>query len=176
MTIDAVPGSPTANSYLTVADADAIVAAQGLGRAAEAWTAAIETDKEKALVRATSEIDAHIGVAGTAWSIGQPLLFPRYTDVTAGVPYIIPNVELATFHQAVHVLHNANQIDDADTRRARGLISFSDDDASGTNSTRPEYGMMSARALAYLGAIRATGVATLRSVPIASTYYRTVYE
>jgi hypothetical protein len=168
----ATPGSPTANSYLTVADADTIALVQGLGEASDAWLAAGNDRKERALIRATAEVDAYIASAGTTYTLDQPLLFPRLYDAVGGVPYIIPNVRMATFWQAVHLLVNADLLDRANTRRARGMISFSDDDGSGSMvSVKPEFGMLSAQALTYLQAVgRTTGQATLRSVPIESSY------
>lgn len=175
MTLDATPGGPNSNAYLTVAEADAIALEQGLGRAVENWlaTATTTADKERALIRATSEIDAYMGAAGTPANYSQALLYPRAgVDVDGlGAPYLPHDLEMACFEQAVHVLANADQIADADTRRARGLISFSDDDGSGSVvSVKPEFGMIASKALAYLRSLRGFGLATLRSVPVASTY------
>jgi hypothetical protein len=177
MPLIAVPGSASANSYLSVAEADALAAALGLGRAATKWTAAASGLKEKALIRATSEIDAFIATAGSPWSSAQSLLFPRLVDFAVvlgeATPFIIENVRKATYEQAVHLLLNADLIDDANTRRARGLIQFSDDDGSGSVvSVRPEFGLMSSQALAYLRPLRGLGRASLTSVPIASSYSR----
>jgi hypothetical protein len=168
--LNATPGAADANSYLTVDEADAIANERGLGRAASAWLSADDATKEKALIRASSEIDAYMVTTATRWASDQALLFPRYADADAmNVPYIIPNVRMATFEQAAHVNANADKIDDADTRRARGLISFSDDDASGSVA-RSGFGLLSSRAEAYMKGILAAGRTTLKSVDIDSSY------
>lgn len=175
MALDATPGGLTSDSYLTVADADAIAASQGLGEASTAWLAADDGVKEKALRRATSEIDAHVGTAGYRWLVNQPLLFPRVTDLDAlELPYIIHDVAMATYWQAVHLLQNSDLLDRANARRARGLISFSDDDGSGSVvAVKPGFGQLSAQAMTYLRKIVGAGRSSLRSVAIASSYRRT---
>ena len=60
MAIDATIAGASANSYLTVAAADALAASE-LGRDMKAWTAATTDEKEAALVRATEEVDAEVG-------------------------------------------------------------------------------------------------------------------
>jgi hypothetical protein len=174
MPFDATPGGPASTSYLTVADADAIAASQGLGEASTAWLAAPEGDKEKALTRATSEIDAYVVTGGAAGVAGQALIFPRSIDYDgAGDYFIHRNVELATYWQAVHVLANADQLDRANARRARGLISFSDDDGGGSVvSVKPEFGQLSSQALTYLRPMVGVGRASLRSVAVQSSYGR----
>ena len=170
----ATPGALDANSYITVAEADAIAAEIGLGPADEGWLDASEASKARALIRATTEIDAYVRTAGSPWFFGQRLLFPRLLDVNdLGVALIIPDIRYATYAQAAHVLRNARALDDADTRRAQGLISFSSDDGSGSVvAARPEFGQLSSRALQYLRAVRSTGRSRIRSVPITSSYGR----
>lgn len=173
MPLDATPGGVAADSYLTVADADALAAARGLGRAATAWLAASNDDKEKALRQATTDIDTVASTAGLRYAFDQALVFPRVVDVDGlGAAYIVPNVRLATYEQAIYVLANSKLFDDAASRRARGLVSFSDDDASGTAAMRSDYGLIAPRAMAYLNTVRDTGRTTLRSVPIGSSYDR----
>ena len=60
----ATPGALDANSYITVAEADAIAAEIGLGPADEGWLDASEASKARALIRATTEIDAYVRTAG----------------------------------------------------------------------------------------------------------------
>lgn len=74
MAIDTTPGSPTADSYVSVADADAYWAK----RTTDAWTAALIPDKESALVRATSYVDAEYRWRGTKAAPTQALAWPRY--------------------------------------------------------------------------------------------------
>lgn len=173
MTLDATVAGPTANSYLTVADADAL-AAVDLGRNAAQWLDAATTTaiKEAALQRATREIDGNFPIAGmwVRYDADQALLFPRPQDATGVplVPYIHANVRLACYHQAAYLVHNADAIDDAAARRARGLFSFSDSEGGGSVALDPTFGLLSPQAQAYLGAVRAGGRGTLVSVPIAS--------
>lgn len=171
MALDATPGGLASNSYLTVADANAIATELGVGEDGTAWLAASSPDKERALLRATTEIDSYVGGVGLRWEPLQALLFPRASDLDfMDAAYIVRDVELATYWQAVHVLRNADVIDRANARRAKGMISFSDDDGSGSMmSVKPEFGLMSAQALAHLRKLR-TGRASLRSVPITSSY------
>lgn len=80
--IDATVGGALADSYLSVAAADAL-AARDLGSAALRWLQATTTVamKERALVRATREIDAHLLTSGgTPYTATQALLYPRTVD------------------------------------------------------------------------------------------------
>lgn len=172
-TIIATPGAADANSYLTLEEADEIATLRGLGPAATGWLDGTDADKEKALIRATSEIDAELGSVGIRYAADQALLLPRYTDKVDGDPVIISSVRLATYEQAVYLLANAEVMDNANARRARGLISFSDDDGSGSVvAARPDFGTMSPQALMYLRQLRNLGRGNLRSVPIGSSYKR----
>lgn len=173
MSLVVTPASATANSYLTVAEADEIAEQETLGRDAESWLKSTASDKERALRRATREVDAFIVTSGTTYASDQALLFPRVADLDANdAPTIIPNVRLATFYQAMYVLHNANVISDADSRRARGLTSFSDDDGSGSINTEPQ--RLSTMARGYLGSLKSgAGRASIRSVPLSSSYSTT---
>lgn len=74
MAIDTTPGSPTADSYVSVADADAYWAKRGNA----AWPAALIQDREAALVRATSYVDAEYRWRGTKAKPAQALAWPRY--------------------------------------------------------------------------------------------------
>lgn len=174
MPLIATPGAADANSYLTLAEADAIANARGLGRAASGWLSANDADKEKALIQATVDIDAYMATTAVRWSTTQSLVFPRYSDVDTVThdPYIIMAIQNAAYEQAIHVLANADKMADAETRRARGLLSFSDDDASGSVA-RAGFGLMAQRAEAYLKSIIAGGRTTLKSVDIASSYGNT---
>lgn len=171
MTLDATVAGATANSYLTVAAADALAAAD-LGRQATAWTAATTDQKERALKRATREIDQHFPTTGlwVRYDADQALLYPRPQDATGVplVPYIHANVQLACYHQASYLVVNADLIDGAASRRARGLFSFSDSEGGGSVALDPTFGLLSPQAAADLAAVRAGGRGTLSSVPISS--------
>lgn len=144
MAIDATVGGASANSYLDVAAADAL-AADDLGPAAERWLAAATADKEKALKRATREIDGWIAERGSApWSATQALLFPRVGDVDASdVPFIHRNVQQATYEQATYVLDNAAALDEAASRRAKGFFSYTNPDGTGGSlAANPDFGLL----------------------------------
>lgn len=171
MALDATVAGATANSYLTVAAADALAAAD-LGRQAAGWLAALTATKEAALQRATREIDGNFPISGlwVRYDADQALLFPRPQDATGAplAPYIHPNVEQATYHQAAYLVANASLIDDAAARRARGLFSFSDSEGGGSVALDPAFGLLAPQAMAFLTALRAGGKGTLSSVQIAS--------
>lgn len=152
--VETVAGA-TSNSYLTVAEADAL-ATNDLGPDAKGWLTAARDDKERALIRATRECDAFLGSAGEVYTTLQALLFPRSIDVTDAippVPYLHVNVRMACYEQATYVLANAKLLDEAATRRSRGLVQWADDSGSGSPSIDPLYGRMSPDAIAYLRAV-----------------------
>lgn len=131
MALDATLAGPSANSYLTVAAADAF-AESDLGRNREAWAAATVEDREAALIRATREIDVAVGRVDSPYDPYQALLFPRYTDLAYGTETVILPGRLgwATYAQAAFILRNANVLDDAASFRARGLSNFSNPDGT----------------------------------------------
>lgn len=151
------PGATNAESYVGLDEADTLMESEGIGRAADRWRAAPDDDKERALRRASRELDRYKRSAGVPYLEGQALLFPRAIDVdSGGDPYILGVVKRATVHQAVYVLVNAELIDDAAARRARGLVSFQDDDGSGSIlGNDPMFGRIAPEAEAYLDAIPA---------------------
>lgn len=80
MAIDTTPGSPTADSYVSVAEADVYWAK----RQSDAWAATLTPDKEAALIRATAHVDAGYGWRGCRASSTQALAWPRYDVVVDG--------------------------------------------------------------------------------------------
>lgn len=171
MALDATVAGASANSYLTVAAADALAAAD-LGRNATGWLAATQPVKEAALQRATREIDAFFPTTGMwlRYSYTQALLFPRPMDASGSplAPYVPAGVLQACFKQAAYLVANANTIDDAAARRARGLFSFSDSEGGGSVALDPTFGLLAPEAVGYLQPLRAGGRGTLTSVPISS--------
>lgn len=145
MTLVVTVGGATSNSYLSLIEADAYASQGDLGRQADRWLTAGPADKEKALIRATREVSVYLGdIGGTPWSATQALLFPRATDVDASaVPFLLTMVKLATYHQAVYLLENAELLDDASSRRARGLFSYQNPDGTGGSvALDPAFGRM----------------------------------
>lgn len=149
MALDATPAGAASDSYLTVAAADAFAAAD-LGRHATAWAAASTDQKERALKRATRDLDSHIGTVFAQFDPDTPqaLLFPRSRDTdTNGNPVIPVVLKKATYEQAIFVLAAADVLDDAGTRRARGLSNFAEPNVSGQHADDPGYGTIAPRAL-----------------------------
>lgn len=151
MPLDVTPGGSASDSYLSLADS-LVFANADLGEYATAWLAATDELREKALRRATREIDRYIGSTAVRFDpILQRLAFPRYDHLnTAGLPIIVPQVREATYLQAVYVLVNADVIDQAATRRARGMSSASEPNVSFTLAADPLEGRMSPDALRLL--------------------------
>lgn len=152
------PAGPAADSYLSVADADAF-AANDLGRQASRWLELATTTamKEAALRRATRDIDRAARFV-EQYDEDQALRFPRPLDLDSfGSPIIVPDLEEATYEQASYVLLNADLIDDAQSRRARQLTNFAEPDVSGTVATDAEWGMLSPRARQLLEGLTVGG-------------------
>lgn len=82
MAIDTTPGSPTADSYVSVAEADAYWAK----RPGNDWAVAAASAREGALVRATGYIDATYDWHGVRSTAAQSLDWPRYDVMLDGYP------------------------------------------------------------------------------------------
>lgn len=143
MPLDATVAGAAADSYLTVAAADAF-AESDFGPNAEKWRTATTEDKEGALRRATRDIDVTIGRVIAAYSSEQALLFPRSVDLIAGTsdPMLPPRIKLATYLQASYLLRNAKVLDDAASFRARGLANFSNPDGTGGQVAERGFGRL----------------------------------
>jgi hypothetical protein len=174
VTIDATVSGPAANSYLTVADADAR-AATDLGRDLAAWYAADEPTKEAALIRATVDLDTFKrSPAESKYAPAQARRFPRSTDVSGGVSFLPVLLLDATWAQAKYRLDNADAFVDARSRRARGYSSFSGDDGGATMSLHTELEPVSVEAQMLMDDVLGTmGVAGrrpgFRSIQASST-------
>jgi hypothetical protein len=157
MTLDAEVASATADSYLTVAAADALAAAD-VGPETTAWAAATTDEKERALKRATREIDAYLTTRWPPYDRTTQALservFPRAIDYTGSpaVPYIPRNIKLATYEQATYVHANNATIDRGAARRASGRSSASEPNTSYTEAPDAAAAVMSPAALHYLAA------------------------
>lgn len=165
MTLDATVAGASADSYLTVAAADALAGAD-MGPEADRWLAETTTvsDREKALKRATREIDGYVRTGWAKHAGTQALRFPRSIDESsAGVAFIPAAMLAATYHQAAYVFANAAVIDRASARHARNLSSASEPEMSGTQADDPS-AVMSPRALHHLAGFRIAGAAKAGSV------------
>lgn len=152
MPLDTTIGGAASDSYLSLADAAAFAAAD-LGTYADEWAAADDPTREKALRRATRDIDTFVGSTVEAWDAVTPqkLAFPRWEDVdTNGNPFLPPRLLQATYHQAAYVLANAEVLDAAATRRARALTNFTEPNVSGTINEDARFGRLSPVAEALL--------------------------
>lgn len=175
MALDATVAGASADSYITVAEADAFAAVR-LGRFAEQWRdAATTTDtKEDALKQATSDLDAFVRVTAP-YSDLQALVFPRAVDIDASdVAYIPRRVKEACYEQAAYVLATAELQDDAAERRARGLFSFQEDSGTGgTIAVDADFGRLAPRAHQLLESVFITrsalaGSSRVRSATLTS--------
>jgi hypothetical protein len=107
------------NSYATVEEADAYFENR---IDVAAWTDALPTQKEQALVTATSIIDS-MQWTGYVVSETQPLAFPRvgtYFDPRIGYvvelpPGVPPRIVQATYETAYHLLNNDGLLDNTGT-------------------------------------------------------------
>jgi len=107
MALIATPGTADANSYLTVAEADAYFAERLYS---EAWGAASNENKEAALIMATGLLDSSYVWSGSATTPDQTLAWPRtgmklYGQTIASD--VIPRlVKKATAEIALYLLGN----------------------------------------------------------------------
>ena len=106
-TIIATPGALDANSYATVAEADAYHATHLY---AATWTAATQTTKEIALIMATRLLDHHYNWAEWAATIDQALQWPRDGVIAYNEREFVPTDEIP------------QQLKDATSEYARQLI------------------------------------------------------
>ena len=161
MAIDVTPGGAAADAYVSVAVADAYAAAD-LGRYATAWAAADNDTKERALKRAARDIDGAVGSSIDRWDADQALAFPRLLDTDGdGLPIIPRIVERAAIEQAMYVLVNADVLDDAATRRARGMSNWSEPNVSGSLADDPNEGRLSPNAQRLLSGVEYGGGAVI---------------
>jgi len=168
--LDATVGGAAANSYLTVAEADAI-AAQDVGPEVTKWLAASQPEKEAALQRATRELDAYMRTGWQPYSSSQALLFPRIIDQDSTGAYLPRKLQLATYEQSTYVLANAGVLDRANSRRARDLASVAEPNTSYSRQGGvDEVAELSAQAMVYLAGFRTGGNRGLRSVRMSSGY------
>lgn len=118
MAIVATPASETADSYLTVAAADALAGAD-LGPERDAWQKAEAATKEAALRRATREVDGYVATGWDPFDDDQALLFPREIDTDAAGDAIIPRkVQLACYQQAIYLVKNKDALAAMNAHRA----------------------------------------------------------
>jgi hypothetical protein len=175
MALDATVAGVSANSYLTVVDADA-QADGDLGRFAEAWKSTPLDDKERALIRASREISARYG-ATVRSSATQALAFPRSIDWTGEpkVYFLHGELKRATYEQAIYLASVANILDDAAKRRAQGTFSASDNDGSYSLAADPQLGRITPEALVALASLRgsAGSARTIKSVQLTSATWPT---
>lgn len=153
MTLDATPAGADANSYLTVAAADAL-AGEDLGPERDVWLKADVELKDRALMRATREVDGYVATGWDPADADQALLFPRETiDVDAAGDAIIPRkVVLATYQQALYLLKNKDVLAAMNAHRARA----GDVDPDSAYGVDPENGpsVISPMAMHYLAGFR----------------------
>jgi hypothetical protein len=168
--IDATVAGATSDSYLTVAEADAL-AASDLGPDVDEWHKAALDEKESALKLATIDIDADYGRPESPYIATQALRFPRTIDLLAGVPILLTALKRATWEQAKYRWANRQAIADARSRRAQGWSGKSDDDGSYTMSIRTDLERLSDRARFFLGSIASVRRSGIVSIPLRDATY-----
>lgn len=108
MTLIATPGASNANSYITVADADAYFATRPFS---DDWTVLLTAVKESALISATTRLDTYdyVGIVVTST---QALKWPRQLDTTGAlirnyaVNIIPPPIQKATCEAALALMQS----------------------------------------------------------------------
>lgn len=104
MALDTTIGGASADSYVSLVEADAYFASRF---GSDSWTSLSDADQEKALRQATREVDRSRFI-GSKWSSEQALQFPRVDtysdDETAEIPSL---VKQATCEQALWVATHA---------------------------------------------------------------------
>jgi hypothetical protein len=153
--LDVTVAGAAANSYLSVADADAF-AASDVGPARDKWLTATLDEKERALIRATADIDGFVARVAHPFVVNPPyqaLLFPRAEDVLSGVAYITRAVQMGTYVQAAFLNNEgARLLEDSAKFRARGLSNFSNPDGTGGSvATNADDGVIHPRVARLLG-------------------------
>lgn len=178
MTLIATPAAADANSYLAVAEADAL-AEVTLGAEATGWLDAEDVDtKERALITATRDVNAYLRSGFDRHTDTQALRFPRSTDLDAdGEPVIPTDIVHATFYQAIYLLKNHAVMAQANTRRARGLQSASEPNLSYSEDTdRTVAERMAPQAVLHLEGFQTIpggrNAGGLRSVRVSSGFVR----
>lgn len=170
--LDATVAGATADSYLSVVEADAYAANDPV--TGDAWLAATLGEKERLLVAATADVDLFKKSVGVRYSSGQALLYPRAIDFLGDpmVPFLHPAVKRATYEQATYLRGNARLIADSASRRAQGLLNAGDGDGSWTAAMSPTYGLYAPKMVERLESIGAAGRAGrfIYSVPIGSSF------
>lgn len=172
MTLVATPAGATANSYLTVAAAD-VLAGEDLGPERDAWAKADAELKDRALQRATREVDGYVTSGWPPYDGDQALLFPREVDVdAAGDPVIPRKVVLATYQQALYLLKNRDALATMNAHRSRA----GDVDPDSAYGVDPANGpsVISPMAMHYLAGFRTAPRAAkgggVRSARVASGF------
>lgn len=157
MSVDVVDtvGGDSSNSYLSVADATAIL---NLLLGSDAWTSASEDDQGRALIMATRQIDSN-RFQGYPITSTQALAWPR--NIQKEAPSAIPeDVKQACAEQALWVLQNATSggLSDRQQLQAQGVSSYTIGNLSETFRGGFQYGGLCSGSQRYLqGYISRTG-------------------
>jgi hypothetical protein len=121
LVVDAVILSPTANSYVSVGEADTYVADQVSDASVGAtWQALSPELKALYVVRATEFLDSLVSWNGDRWSLTQNLKWPRFNVFVDGYYLQIglvapPKVKYATVELALFLMQQSNATSEANT-------------------------------------------------------------
>lgn len=155
MALDATVGGASANSYLTLAAANALFAAR-VG--SSTWSAATDEEKSAALQQATRELDLDI-TAGCKADSAQRLAFPR-ADQDEPLSEIPADVQWGCAEQAIWVLAHAASggVSSRQELQAEGVVAFSVGGLSETFGARSGGdSALCARARSYLRGWKSRG-------------------
>lgn len=154
LSLTATAGSSSANSYVTIAEADAYFLAHP---DFTTWDALDTPTKQRHLIRATREIDLE-AINGTKYDTSistagaptQPLKFPRGQDVSSnGTKYIPVSVKNACYEQALANVRSGGSTTRADLQ-AQGVTSITIGDVSESYGDGAAAGGLSQRSREFL--------------------------
>lgn len=123
ITVDATPSGASANSYVTVAEADAYVDVHVLSPTSrDSWSALEVDDKARLVIQATRQLDWYFEWEGIKTIFNQPLDWPRsnvYRDYLDYVdPETIPSeIQEATIELALWLQVNGDNVPVADNNQ-----------------------------------------------------------
>lgn len=155
VTVITTVGGATSNSYLSVADATALL---DLRLGSSAWTDANTDDKGRALIMATKDIDGN-RFSGYPIASDQALEWPRNIQKEA-LDQIPVDVKQACAEQALWVLQNASTGGRSDRQQlqSQGVSSYTIGNLSETFSGGFQYGGLCSESQRHLrGYISRTG-------------------
>ncbi len=169
MAVDAVLGSPTANSYVTLDEAESYFVERWRSNA---WSDANDADKEKALLTACRHLERLRYWEGNRSAFTDPrqrLCFPRVIDTDIAGAYVVPQaVKDAQCEEALALLSTGAEHERRRALQASGVKSFAVDGLSESyDSGADRHVLLSAEARSLLsGYLSKGGVIATSDSPV----------